>query len=398
MSLKVIRLEERIVLEAAAVAAIDHVVDTYVDPLPEPAADSGGEPQGIAPDAEGTADGGLRVLAVSSSVQDAEVLANSAVEGVLTYVYDGDSSNLDAILADITEMLGGQQADSIAFATHDLGAGQFHLAGEHSVDTYSLLNDAELQSFWQGVGSLVAEDGRVDVIACDVAGTAQGLELLSQLESLTGADVAASDDATGNPAQGGDWVLETHNVNLVGTYLDADGLVQFDDLLAAQDKVWADTSQENNAVATDGEWLIVGSPDSNGSDGVVKIFRHVGTEWQEFQTLQLGDVAGSLPSGLLSTRNGSFDVEGFGASVAVSGDKLVIGASETDYEYEAYRRHGFMDWRWDAESLDDVGAAFTYTFDGNSWVLEQMLTSAGNEFTFSEYAQNQFGFDVAIDG
>ena len=43
---------------------------------------------------------------------------------------------------------------------------------------------------------------------CDVASSAAGEDLLQRLATLTGADVAASDDVTGATALGGDWALE----------------------------------------------------------------------------------------------------------------------------------------------------------------------------------------------
>ena len=43
---------------------------------------------------------------------------------------------------------------------------------------------------------------------CDFAGSAQGREMVETLSSLTGADVAASTDRTGNESLGGDWELE----------------------------------------------------------------------------------------------------------------------------------------------------------------------------------------------
>ena len=43
---------------------------------------------------------------------------------------------------------------------------------------------------------------------CNLAGSADGIELLESLEAITGADLAASDDLTGHESFGGDWDLE----------------------------------------------------------------------------------------------------------------------------------------------------------------------------------------------
>ncbi|NNJ26985.1 isopeptide-forming domain-containing fimbrial protein [Alienimonas chondri] len=62
-----------------------------------------------------------------------------------------------------------------------------------------------------GWGSALTADGDLLIYGCDLAGSAEGVELLDSLATLTGADVAASDDPTGHESRGGDWVLEYRN-------------------------------------------------------------------------------------------------------------------------------------------------------------------------------------------
>ena len=62
-----------------------------------------------------------------------------------------------------------------------------------------------------GWGSAFTADGDLLIYGCDLAGGAGGVELLDSLATLTGADVAASDDPTGHASRGGDWVLEYRN-------------------------------------------------------------------------------------------------------------------------------------------------------------------------------------------
>ena len=44
---------------------------------------------------------------------------------------------------------------------------------------------------------------------CNVADSDRGMDLLHSLSQLTGADIAASNDITGNEFAGGDWHLES---------------------------------------------------------------------------------------------------------------------------------------------------------------------------------------------
>ncbi len=60
----------------------------------------------------------------------------------------------------------------------------------------------------RGWGQALGPQGDLLLYGCDVAAGEAGLQFIESLAGLTGADVAASDDATGGTAAGGDWVLE----------------------------------------------------------------------------------------------------------------------------------------------------------------------------------------------
>jgi hypothetical protein len=57
-------------------------------------------------------------------------------------------------------------------------------------------------------GNALTETGDILLYGCDVAADASGRAFVQQLSALTGADVAASANATGNANSGGDWNLE----------------------------------------------------------------------------------------------------------------------------------------------------------------------------------------------
>ncbi len=69
-----------------------------------------------------------------------------------------------------------------------------------NLDTY-----AGEMSRW---GSALTQDADILLYGCNVASGESGLRLIENLSLLTGADVAASEDATGPPSLGGDWDLE----------------------------------------------------------------------------------------------------------------------------------------------------------------------------------------------
>ena len=73
------------------------------------------------------------------------------------------------------------------------------------------LNDstlAQYETMVRGWGGSLSEDGDLLLFGCNVAAGDVGKTFVHQIAELTGADVAASTDLTGNDALGGDWELE----------------------------------------------------------------------------------------------------------------------------------------------------------------------------------------------
>ena len=59
------------------------------------------------------------------------------------------------------------------------------------------------------IGSSLTESGDLMLYGCDVAQGEIGQAFISALATATDADVAASNDRTGDAGLGGDWVLES---------------------------------------------------------------------------------------------------------------------------------------------------------------------------------------------
>uniref|UniRef100_UPI0005544070 DUF4347 domain-containing protein n=1 Tax=Dolichospermum circinale TaxID=109265 RepID=UPI0005544070 len=74
-----------------------------------------------------------------------------------------------------------------------------------------VLNSANLSNYTsqlQQWGQSLTVTGDILLYGSNVAQGSAGKTFVQQISQLTGADVAASDDLTGNTASGGDWVLE----------------------------------------------------------------------------------------------------------------------------------------------------------------------------------------------
>ena len=104
----------------------------------------------------------------------------------------------------ISEALAGRE--NVA-ALHIIGHGGDGVVqlGNTLVTADSLQGQPQQVEAWS---QALAVDADILLYGCDVAATAQGKLLVDTLARLTGADVTASEDATGHESLGGDWKLE----------------------------------------------------------------------------------------------------------------------------------------------------------------------------------------------
>ncbi|MBD2325312.1 DUF4347 domain-containing protein [Alkalinema sp. FACHB-956] len=140
------------------------------------------------------------VAFIDGGLSDAQTLINGLKPGTAVYVLDPSGNEL----GQITQVIAGY--DNLAavslFSHGSDGALQL---GSTRLNMANLLDYAGLLQSWS---SSLAADADVLLYGCDVAAEATGQSFVSQLATLTGADVAASTDLTGNAALGGDWDLE----------------------------------------------------------------------------------------------------------------------------------------------------------------------------------------------
>lgn len=153
------------------------------------------------------------LVIVDSSVEAYEQLvsdivgsAGSAEVTVLVLAPDEDG------VAQITSAL--EQYDQLQ-AVHVVShgeAGRVRL-GQTVLDVNTLPAHVASIAAW---GDSLTTDGDILFYGCDLAGNADGAELLESIAALTNADVAASDNTTGHEELGADWRLE-YSVGVVDT-------------------------------------------------------------------------------------------------------------------------------------------------------------------------------------
>lgn len=77
---------------------------------------------------------------------------------------------------------------------------------------------AAYESALQEIGHSLSDSGDLLIYGCNVAQGEDGKSFVAALALATGADIAASDDLTGNVKLGGDWDLETHTGTIEGLF------------------------------------------------------------------------------------------------------------------------------------------------------------------------------------
>ncbi|MCA9247015.1 MAG: hypothetical protein KDA42_07870 [Planctomycetales bacterium] len=113
------------------------------------------------------------------------------------------------------------------------------------------------------------------------------------------------------------------------------------------------------AVATDGQRVLLGSPGANDATGAVLVYRFDTDRWVFEQQI-------TAPDG------GRQD--DFGADVAIAGNQIVIGAPRDD------------------EAGTSAGAAYVFRFDGEAWSFQQKLLADDGA------SNDRFGTAVSVVG
>jgi hypothetical protein len=230
-SLRLTRLEERVLMSASPMAMIAEVATVSLDASPFSIVAEAANDHSATTDAVDTAnpaaqefadidtdqsnaeiDGisqnagivrGIELIVIDSRVQDADTLLESLLttdRDVRLLRLDANSDGLSQI-TDKLEQLGNVSA--VHLLTH--GSDGEILLGSTVLNANTLPQHAPEFLAWQH--SLTANADLL-IYGCDVAGTVEGEDFVTSLAQLTAADVSASVDTTGSAEFGGNWDLE----------------------------------------------------------------------------------------------------------------------------------------------------------------------------------------------
>ncbi len=142
------------------------------------------------------------IVFIDESVEDIRQYLDG-IDGTIEIVLlDADTDGVEQIAAVLAER---RDLDAIHIISHGQAGALF--LGNATLDVTSMQGEHrdELAIIAQALG----EDGDILIYGCDFTAGEEGLEAAMLLGALTGADIAASDDATGHTDLGGNWELET---------------------------------------------------------------------------------------------------------------------------------------------------------------------------------------------
>lgn len=361
-------LEPRVLLDAAAAETLlEASAQSDTDVAAEPAEET---PQASAPQtqeentdpnalfSEVGGDGSREVYVIDAGVEGHEGLLAEIPPGAEIIIIDPDQSGL-AQLNEALAALGSADIDALHIVSHGTSAA-FRLGTDIvSADTLAGHVDA-----LQSLGGFMAEEGDILLYGCDIAGTADGALFIADLARITGADIAASADATGGPfgnavleaqAGYGDVTAETWSaVGLLEVPLALDGVY------AGREEGSAGSHYLGWAVDAEGDWAVAGGNRSGPGTAYVNVWFVRGAQRDE------------------TTINGpSGSTLSFGAAVSIdaSTNTLVVGDPGAGKVYVYQYSSGTSSWslvqtlnpgtsigRWDNAS---VGGTQWLAIDGS---------------------------------
>ncbi|WP_442910747.1 putative Ig domain-containing protein, partial [Kluyvera sp. CHPC 1.2972] len=154
------------------------------------------------------------VVFIDTSLTDYKTLVDNVPAGIEVELFDGSKDGLSQLVQWAQSHSG---YDAIHILSHG-GEGEVQLGTLMLNSATATTRAADLAT----LGSALTESGDLLLYGCDVAENT-GQSFVSLLAQLTGADIAASSDLTGDSAQGGDWTLESHTGSIEAAALHVDG-------------------------------------------------------------------------------------------------------------------------------------------------------------------------------
>eukprot|EP00445_Apocalathium_hangoei_P011922 CAMPEP_0203864556 /NCGR_PEP_ID=MMETSP0359-20131031/14838_1 /ASSEMBLY_ACC=CAM_ASM_000338 /TAXON_ID=268821 /ORGANISM="Scrippsiella Hangoei, Strain SHTV-5" /LENGTH=379 /DNA_ID=CAMNT_0050782325 /DNA_START=228 /DNA_END=1367 /DNA_ORIENTATION=+ len=174
--------------------------------------------------------GAKSLLVVDTRADPEGTLADAALATTWVVKYDSSTDTAAELgeLVHAAHLINGYPFAHVGLVTH--GGPVWSLAEDVKAPCgtgMTLKTIMVAQPVMSVVVAAVAKDGksRIDLLGCSLL--KDDPALVVALERLYGVNFAASDDETGSMVAGGDWVMESDQVNVIADYFDAEAIKNF---------------------------------------------------------------------------------------------------------------------------------------------------------------------------
>lgn len=182
---------------------------------------------------------GDRLLVVSEYMDDVGSLRDAVKDSVDLAIYNpsgiacGEFAEQIVAATRVRAQEGREPYRSVALANHGPDeTGIWRPFAGKWLDLTRRKERKKLLPVFQALAALLpTSDGRLDILACDLASVPGGMAFVKKLEKVTGRTVCAASGATGNASHGGSWTMGVGHVNVAPDYFDEEKLKHFEKLM-----------------------------------------------------------------------------------------------------------------------------------------------------------------------
>ncbi|MBW4420628.1 MAG: DUF4347 domain-containing protein [Myxacorys californica WJT36-NPBG1] len=332
------------------------------------------------------------ILFIESGVKDYQSLVTGVQAGTEVHVLhsaQNASEEASGAIAQITQTLLGRSGISSLHIISHGEAGKVQL-GSTWLTGETLSNYASQFKSWS---EALTEDADILLYGCDIAQGQQGQAFLNQFGQLTGADIAASTNWTGNAELGGDWTLEVNTGEIEapialrsGTLAAYQGVLPIDLISVSNPTLFSASvggSSGASSTSQDGQYVVFTSSannlvdnDTNGksdvflfnrTDGSVKLISH--------QAGSTFSATGDSINPIISS-NGDF------VTFVSNASNLVSGNIQNTFN----RQNIFV---WDRQNnATTLVSRSTTGLSGDNTSSNQTISSTGDAIAFLSQATN----------
>ena len=340
------------------------------------------------------------IVFIDSRVADIDTLIAGLGDGTEWFLL---SPAEDGVLQMATILADYGNLDSIHVISHG-SEGALYLGD-------MVLSAANLESYSASlaqIGGALTDAGDILLYGCNVSVGMTGQAFIAQLASITGSDVAASNDATGSSLFGGNWILETHS-GIIETVPIAVAPNGFNALLAAN-------SAPSFSVGDGSVFTSVGAGIHSDVANTVLVQsdgKIVATGYSSFAVARY-NADGSLDTtfdgdGKQITHAGPSNNFGLDAALQSDGKVVVVGysmnPSHEDISVVRLNANGSLDTSFggtgvvvtSVSTADDRAYAVAIQTDGKIVAAGFSTTSGNSDFSLIRYNANG-ALDTTFDG